>query len=124
MNGLENRSVNETIIKVFANSSFPAVDFNVSWFSLYLAKKLNFRCSSMYAFELSILCKCFEFQIVAKTSKNCILIVLWLLQSQLNMGEKNHSVLITYVKDILRVILTGLIKYSFRDASILLFYPS
>ena len=86
MNGLENRSVSETIIKVFANSSFPAVDFNVSWFSLYLAKKLNFKGGSVYAFELSILCKRFEFQIMAKASENCILILLRLLQFQLNMG--------------------------------------
>lgn len=37
-------------------------------------------------------------------------------------GQKNHTVLITYVKDILRVMLTGIIKYSLRDHDIWLFY--
>lgn len=93
----------------------------LSWFLLYLAKKLNFGCSSMYAFELCISYQCFGFQIVAKASKNCIL---QLLQSLLNMAQKTRTILITYVKDTLRVILTEITKYYLRDHSILLLYTS
>lgn len=99
------------------------MDVNASWFSLYLAKKLNFRCSSMYAFELSISCKCLGFRIMAEASKKLHLNCFMLIAIPAKYGQKIH-VLITYVKDILRVVLTGLIKYSLRDDSILLFYPS
>lgn len=75
----------------------------------------------MYAFELCISHKCFGFQIVAKASKNCIL---QLLRSLLNVAQKTHTVLITYVKDTSRVILTEITKYCLRDHSILLLYTS